>query len=353
MDNHSEEYLREIVKFIRQEVKSSKRNANNDTCLICAKKVDSYCKSHALPRFVLNNIAHEGYVYQLNPSHNPLIAISVKDKTGLMNANVFYTICDNCDNTIFKEYETPDKWESFYSLEEGVKQRMLNLIFLKNSCREVYNDLGNEDFSKKIESFPRKFGIDEMIDTQYQRVVDKLDLSDHLANVEIAIRGIKEKLEQFDILFFRKIHRNLPLAAQCTFAPHNDLFGNVINNVFDLKATMRYVTICVYPLGNYSLILIFTLKEDTPYIKPLIEPFKKLTEREKGKFLLASLLGHTSGQVFFNEHSYYRLYKNSTAQTLSSMNISGFTQTIIGDVTINSSRNTDLKNYKQLPDLFG
>lgn len=349
---YTEEELRNIVISIRKSLKESKRASSSGTCLICGKKVTSFCKSHTLPRYILDNISDNGYVYTVNPKHNPLITMAAKEKIGIGDTNVFYDICRECDDEIFKEYETPENWNSFVKLDDAKKQRLLNLIFLKNACREAYIDLGGADFYKKMEKLPEQLRIDEIFDTTSQQTVEELDLKDHLANVEISLKALKEKISIYDILYFRKVHYRLPLATQCTFVPHFDLKDQVINDIYDMKATMRYLSVCIFPLEESSIIILFSLKEDAKYLKKLIDGFLGLSEREKGKCLIALVLGHTSEQLFFNKYSYKKVTNLPIAQQLSAMNITGYKQDEFGNLVVNGTERVKLDRFKELPDLF-
>lgn len=53
------------VKFIRNIVKESKRTAKMESCPICGKIQTSFCNSHSIPQFVLQNIACNGMLLQL------------------------------------------------------------------------------------------------------------------------------------------------------------------------------------------------------------------------------------------------------------------------------------------------
>ena len=119
-----------------------------------------------------------------------------------------------------------------------------------------------------------------------------------------------------------------------------------------MKATMRYMSICIFPMGDCSIILIFSLKEDTKYLKSFIESFKKLSEREKGKCLLAIVMGHTSEQLFLNKKSYEKLTNLDVSNHFTSMNIAGNKDSVMGNFIIGGTERVKLTRFREFPDIF-
>ena len=55
---------------IKRKMNDMRRKAQEisklDHCLICKKKITSFCNSHSLPQFVLKKIANNGMIYNSN-----------------------------------------------------------------------------------------------------------------------------------------------------------------------------------------------------------------------------------------------------------------------------------------------
>ena len=69
--------------------KEARQAAKRDTCYFCEKSVTSFCNSHSIPRFCLENIATNGEVLTLNTLlDNPFM----DTKKGVKNANVIKLI---------------------------------------------------------------------------------------------------------------------------------------------------------------------------------------------------------------------------------------------------------------------
>ena len=79
-------------------LKEARQAAKRDTCYFCGKSVTSFCNSHSVPRFCLENIATNGDVLTLNTVvDNPLM----DTENGVNKAGTFHLICNDCDSKIF------------------------------------------------------------------------------------------------------------------------------------------------------------------------------------------------------------------------------------------------------------
>lgn len=90
-------------------LKEARQAAKRDTCYFCGKSVTSFCNSHSVPRFCLENIATNGDVLTLNTVvDNPLM----DTENGVNKAGTFHLICNDCDSKIFSDYENPDNYSN-------------------------------------------------------------------------------------------------------------------------------------------------------------------------------------------------------------------------------------------------
>ena len=92
------------VKLIRNIVKESKRTAKMESCPICGKIQTSFCNSHSIPQFVLQNIACNGMLLQLYTfSSNIWMPVSELEggERGIKNSGTFQFICRDCDSQEF------------------------------------------------------------------------------------------------------------------------------------------------------------------------------------------------------------------------------------------------------------
>lgn len=114
---------------VRDEIKAK-------NCLICGKKVNSFCRSHYIPKYCLDNIASEGKVLGPNSIIDlPSMGQSYgKKEIGVGEAGTFSLICRECDKLMFEQYENPDN----YSNSKTPTQRMLLEITTKNYLKFIY-----------------------------------------------------------------------------------------------------------------------------------------------------------------------------------------------------------------------
>ena len=68
-------------KFMSRLVKSSKQKAKLKVCPLCGKEQTSFCNSHSIPQFVLNNIAVNGKLLQFAAlaAYKPMIEENLVD----------------------------------------------------------------------------------------------------------------------------------------------------------------------------------------------------------------------------------------------------------------------------------
>lgn len=335
-----------LIKTVSAVYKNSKKQASDNKCLICREEVTSFCKSHTLPRFILNTLSKDGNVYTLHPAIWSQVDPHIKEEVGIGKADIFYALCRRCDSIWFQVYENPEKWHSFNSLSPSEKQKMMGLIFLKNMCRNYYNTLGNREFYRKAEL------TSDNLDTSHIQLSEKYDLLDYSQHIQIAVNGLKVDSPLYKILYYKKVHYPLPVATQCTVAPQFDLNGHEINNMLDLESEMHYLTVCIFPMRECSYILVFTLKRSVEKFRDMFASFNRLTDSEKGKYLLALSLAHTADQVFFSHHAYMKIKENRIAKELTEMNLPASQCSSANGVVCFGIKRPDLSGFKLLPDLF-
>ena len=125
-------------KFMSRLVKSSKQKAKLKVCPLCGKEQTSFCNSHSIPQFVLNNIAVNGKLLQFAAlaAYKPMIEENLVDiEKGIKNSCTFQFICRECDSKLFSDYEDE------ISLCKLPTRRMMAEIDVKNSLLMLYKRL--------------------------------------------------------------------------------------------------------------------------------------------------------------------------------------------------------------------
>lgn len=227
--------------------REAEKRAKKDKCYICGKECSSFCNSHSVPQFCLRRISTNGKVYFSGIQID--LPILGEDK-GVNNAGTFHFICDDCDNSVFKDYETPNAYSS------RPTGKMLAQIAMKNYLHIISQRLvSKERFALGEESFPFFYPV-----FQQQKKVADLDLSDYISAYErskIAARGGHD--DWYYLCYYKELDYVVPFTAQTTITLISDFEGNIINDIYNLSTDYhpKDLHIAVFPLENTSVILLF------------------------------------------------------------------------------------------------
>lgn len=347
----SDEELKDFILKIKMSYKKMKRDSKPEKCLLCGETHTSFCESHTIPQFILKNIANNGYVYRILPSDEIIPESGVKNRIGIGETNVFYDICNSCDGSYFQDYENEDKLSSFSSLQEREKQRIMTLIALKNALRDIYQDLGNIDYVNYLEKEVNKINKKQQLIMKPHVEVEEQDYKDHVELRDLFFDALKTNKDLFHVCYYKKIHHTVPLAIQATLVPHTDFNGQTINDVYDMGAYFKYLFICIFPLKESSIILVYCFERDwAATFKDYFKQFSTFKDPIKSKMLLGLSLAHTD-QIYLNEFAFDRLKQNSSAKVLARFNTTTDEETF-GNLTLQFSREVDIKECYGLPDLL-
>lgn len=252
-------------KAINNLIKESRAMSKQSNCYYCGEPCDGFCNSHTLPAFCLRNIAQKGKVFY---SNSILDLPSLKDDKGVNESGTFHLICRDCDSKIFQEYENPDNYENIPTV------KMLAQIDMKNNLKNISKRL------MEIEMYSlmgKQIGMSEQwVDAKNS--VSKLDLEEYKDSFSRAKkRDVKPFSGDYYVGFYEKLPYVVPVAFQGTVALIFDLEGNVINNIYnpDPKYKIKNVGICIFPLKESSIVMLFVDKENTRYSK-FFRQLKKL-----------------------------------------------------------------------------
>ena len=102
------------------------KKVTQNKCYLCGNPCSSFCNSHSIPQFVLENLGDSG-VYS-NYSDAADIGI-IKHFTGKKRAGTFEIICRDCDSSFFADYE---KKERYSDLSNPLSENVLSKIAIKN-----------------------------------------------------------------------------------------------------------------------------------------------------------------------------------------------------------------------------
>ena len=252
-------------KYFMRTRKEANRDVKADNCFICKKPCTSFCNSHSIPTFILTNIAEQGKLFRaniINDNSAPLAEVGVKQ------AGTFRNICRDCDSTVFQEYENDT------AIENSLNNIFLSEIALKNYLNEMYKKSVSVQMFNKMSSFSPMAGSQV-----YPSSLDALE-AEQCANY--ALRSINGKAKGYYLFFNMVLNYRVPIAFQNRINLVADLCGNMVNNVynFDNDYTQKSLHICVFPLKEKSIILMFVEEGDKRYSR-FRKQFNKLSLDEK------------------------------------------------------------------------
>ena len=243
-----------LRKKVNPLIKRAQEEAKPDSCILCGKKTLSFCNSHSVPRMVLKSIAENGIVLHASA----VIGIEYIDtQKGVNNSGTFHFICDDCDHTVFQDYEDPAK------LLQKPTDKMLAEIALKN----VLLQLSKRAIEKELtDILQEEYHIYE--NPKDLQTIKDIDIRDYEDDRKLLMNIIlNNEQDVFHVLFWKKLPYKAPIALQTVLALEEDMNGNQINDVFDMREETRIenMHLCVFPIGEETIVLAFCHKRDKKY----------------------------------------------------------------------------------------
>ena len=243
-------------KKIANILKRAKNIAKPDKCIVCGESQTSFCNSHLIPQMILKTIAEDGKVLH----SNALMGVEVLDiEKGINNAGTFHFICRKCDGVLFQDYENKDALINYPSdsmLAEIAMKNVLLMLSKRGEEKEIFNIIQKE---KNV--FENKKILDEVQD---------LDIKEYLEDFRFYKEIIDGKKSGcFQILYWKKLPYTTPVAAQSPIAIYKDMNGNIVNDVYseDPNYRIQNVHLCIFPIENETVILLFCHKREKNYKK--------------------------------------------------------------------------------------
>lgn len=276
-------------------------NVKKDYCYLCEEKCTSFRNSHSIPKFILSHISENGQLLsyirrEMSPEKNDF---------GENNAGTFQFICENCENSLFRDYEQEDAYLNVPT------NKMLSQIALKNYLHMIWKRQNEIEFYKVLKKhFPQ---TKQMVEEKL--FFAKKDLYDYTTLCSYARKILKQNSGNgYDLLFYIKLDYVVPYASQAAITLFSDFEDNIVNNIFSFSSTdyIENINIAVFPLKSSSVILAFVEKTNTRY-KEFFKQLNNLSLEDQ----LASInyiifantenvFVHRSLYELVNENEYFR-----------------------------------------------
>ena len=326
----------EFSKKMSRIASESRKDAKTGKCLYCSNETNSYCNSHSIPASFLRNIADDGKLH----THAGLIDLPLlKDDAGINKAGTFHIICRDCDSKIFKDYEDKSNYG------ESPTQKMLAQIAMKNYLKSIGQRAYEISFNNSAE---------EEISFDFSNI-NKIKDSDLKENIQGFKRAKKIDAkclkDEYYLFLNEKLDYVVPMAFQSQIALAVDLKGGVINNLYnhDSKYKIKMAHIAIFPLENYSVVMMFVDQKDKRY-RAFIKQLNRLETAEKLEII--------NYIVFLYSEDFFlsKKIREGVITDEKLKNISG--KTGISTIDINGNilevlrKNYDLSNVKSIPNLL-
>lgn len=283
-------------KIYSKLMNQARSNTKRPTCYYCGKNCSSFCKSHSIPQFVLKRISPIASIIdrELDPTAND---------AGINNAGTFYIICNDCDNIIFKEYESPEVYAEFPSdsiLAKIALKNYIQMIWKRMIENEYYIQLSQEPFCDLTLVASKLFWGNRDLE-YYERayIYSK-------ATIE------KQKRNRYHMCFYAKLDYVVPYATQSAITLLSDLEDNVINNIYltSTNYNIESIHICVYPLKETSIVMAFVPQGCRRYSK-FEKQLQKLTVDDQLATINYIVFSNTEN-VYMNRKLVDKLQSDST-----------------------------------------
>ena len=257
-------------KKMSQLLKEARQAAKSDTCYFCGKSVTSFCNSHSVPRFCLENIATKGELLTLNTIvDNPLM----DTENGVKKAGTFHLICNDCDSKIFSDYENPDNYS------KPPTSKMIAQMALKNSLKYISKRL----FEIELFNIAAKISDEAQGLRNAKNTTNEMDLKEYVNSYKKAKKALeKNSSTDYYVCYYEKLDYVVPIAFQSLLALTVDFNGNIINDIYEPSPAYRiqYIHISILPLKSETVIVMFIEDGDKRY-RQFYKQFKKLTLEDK------------------------------------------------------------------------
>lgn len=321
----------------------AKKNVKPQNCLICNSSKNPFCNSHSVPARCLRAIATNGIV----KSSNGLVKISAVDnEKGVNEAGTFRLICKKCDDKVFKDYETFEKYT-----DKIPSDKFLHEIALKNYLKFYHKKaVEAKAFPKASENLhiPNSDLLDSILITG-----DK-DKKDFLKSFYETKKLLDSNTKNYyRILEYIKLPYTCPLAFQGSVSLITGFDGEIINDVFnnDKKYDLQDMHVCIFPEKKFTYILVFYKKYFQRYSQ-FAKHYTKLDSDERLRLLLFIILKYT--EDYFYSADIQNIKDNPIVQdAITSTSILICDDEDGDNDKINKCiKEYDLNKYKKLPNIL-
>ena len=189
-----------------------------------------------------------------------------------------------------------------------------------------------------ISEYANEFILPELLEKQR---INSLDFDEIKNELERDIKILKKQsTSSFELIYWKILDYVTPIAFQGHIALYGDLNGNIINDLYSIKKdyVIENLNLCVFPLKNKTVIIMFLIKENKNY-KNFIKQFKKLKDYEKLKLIFF---------IIFNYSEDFFISKKTNNDLLNNVELDNVTQNISDIYALDEKMANEIKEMKSL-----
>lgn len=352
--NISAEEIIKVNKTISPFIAAARRKVKPNTCLLCGKETSTFCNSHSIPKFCLENIAIKGEVATLNSILKlpPIGARLMHESIGINSSGTFQLICNECDSKAFQNYENPENYIS----GKLPTQKMLAEIAAKNYLKSISKRLFEIALTK--EQFNYCSNNHTFANTSpllFQKLIKKLevsqlDLKNYYKDFETAKKSCLNDNNNYYLIYYKVLDYVVPIATQTPISIIFDLEDNIINDVLN-KNPNYYLSdlhLCVFPLKNTTAILMF-IRNNEKRFRKFYKQFRSLSESDQLAVINYLIILYTEDYYLYKDISQLidiKIFKDTAQKS----------PVMWSEVPQNDTRKMipefSLKNYHSIPNLL-
>ncbi|WP_142108420.1 hypothetical protein [Cytobacillus solani] len=329
-------YRKQLGRLLSQ----SRKNAKEVKCFYCGERCSSFCNSHSIPAYFLRNIAVEGDIY----NNNKLVSLPLLDNdNGVNQSGTFQLICRECDSKIFSDYENPDNYKDVPTA------KMISQIAMKNYLKSI----SKRKFEIALyDNMYESFGLRYELYKQKQ-IINNLDLKEYTEDFNRAKKIDKKGWDnEYYLIYHQKVDYVVPMAFQSNVALMIDIEGGIINDIYNDSPDYRIkaIHICVFPLENSSVIMMFIDSKDNKRYRAFYKQFRKLSVKDK-LAAINYIIFNYSEDVFINKEVNDDILKHKGLIDASRKSFDVLTTNPNVDTALVGS-NVDFSNMNEIPNLL-
>lgn len=237
---------------------------------------------------ILNKISVNNHVYKFTTKASKKRIEAELQKVSKNKASTFFGFCDFHDTELFKPIE----------LREYNEEPLQNFLFAYRAlCLESHKKARELESRKNV--FRRNPHL--MVDKAavYQHQVSYLDVRDYAESRKLFKRDYFNNDFSQVRTVYRKLDFEIDFATCSAFAVGSDVYGNKIQDIYDLREDISTMYVNIYPVdGGTNILLSYRSDEDSKY-EEYFDQLELLSDKQLMQHLNHVIIQYTEN-IFFN-----------------------------------------------------